>query len=371
MSKKDYYEVLGVSRGATADDIKRAYRKLALKYHPDRNPGDSSAEDNFKVATEAYEVLRDDQKRGRYDQFGHAGVDPQMGGGGFGGGGGQYDLSDALRAFMRDFGGFSDIFGEGSTGGRQGGGPSPGQDLQIKLSLTLEEVAHGVEKKVRIKALDRCDTCGGSGAAPGSSPESCGTCGGQGRIRQMQRSLLGQFVNIAECPACHGIGSTITNPCSDCRGEGRTRKTESVLVRIPAGVSTGNYLPLRGKGNAGMRGGPRGDLIVLIEEIEHEKFERHGDDVLGDHIISFDEALLGATHEIHTLDGRVKMNIPAGTASGKIFRLRGKGIERLRGRGCGDQLVRVHVWIPKKLKKEERKFLEEIKKNKLFQPPAR
>ncbi len=370
MAKRDYYEVLDVPKNASAEEIKKAYRKLALKYHPDRNPGDKAAEESFKEATEAYEVLRDDEKRGRYDRFGHAGVDPAAAGGaaGFGGGYGSFDLSDALRAFMRDFGGFGDLFGESAD--RGSGAPRPGRDLQIKLRLTLEEIAAGAEKKVRVKVLGRCDECGGTGSASGASPRRCDTCGGQGRVRQVQRSLLGQFVNITECPACRGEGSVVVHPCSTCRGEGRVARKESVTVRIPAGVSAGNYIPLRGKGNCGLRGGPRGDLIVVIEEEPHKRFARHGDDVLTEVWVRFDQAVLGSALEVDTLDGRVKMNIPPGTPSGKVFRLRGKGIRHLRGRGSGDQLVQVHVWVPKKLKREERRILDEIKKGGLFEPPG-
>ncbi len=367
-SKRDYYEVLGIERGASADEIKKAYRKLALQYHPDRNPGDAAAEESFKEATQAYEILRDGEKRSRYDQFGHQGVDPNMGGGpgDFGG----FDISDALRAFMRDFGGFGNFeFGGSSRGATSG--PRRGQDLQIQLKLSLEEVATGVERTLRVKVLSPCGTCEGSGAKPGTSSDTCQTCGGQGQVRQVQRSILGQFVNIAECPDCHGDGTILRDRCGDCRGEGRRETTESIKVRIPAGVTSGNYIPLRGKGNVGIRGGPRGDIIVLIEEIEHPRLERHGDDVLSEIDIAFDQAVLGGSVQVATLDGKVKMNIPAGTPSGKIFRLRGKGIPHLRGSGAGDQLVRVHIHVPKKLNKEARRILEEIRGNDSFRPSGK
>ncbi|MBN1826744.1 MAG: molecular chaperone DnaJ [Candidatus Eisenbacteria bacterium] len=370
MAKRDYYEVLGVGKDASKDEIKKAYRKLALQYHPDRNPGDKGAEEKFKEATEAYEILRDDDKRTKYDQFGHAGPGGGFGGG-FGGGGGfeGFDLSDALRAFMRDFGGFGDFFGGGGAGrGRHG--PVRGGDLRVNLRLSLEEMAAGVEKKIKLGVRDVCGDCGGSGAAPGSSPRTCPTCRGAGQIRQVQRSLLGQFVNIADCPDCHGEGTRIDQPCPTCRGDGRLEKQQTFTVRIPAGVTAGNYIPLRGKGNVGPRGGPRGDVLVVIEEKPHPRFERHGDDLLAEAQISFAEAVLGGSIEVPTLEGSVKMNVPAGTPSGKIFRLRGKGFPHLRGHGKGDQLVRVHIWVPKKLKKEEKKALDEMRQNELFRPPA-
>lgn len=371
--KRDYYDVLGVAKGATPDEIKKAYRKLALKFHPDKNPGDPAAEERFKEATEAYEILRDDEKRGRYDQFGLAGMEGAFGGAGAGSAGGfqGFDLSDALRAFMRDFGGggFGDFFGGGMGGGRSGTrGPARGQDLQIRLPLALEEIAEGVEKKLKVKLRVPCGTCGATGAKPGTEARACSTCHGTGEVRQVQQSFLGRMVNIAPCPNCHGEGTRIEAPCSACGGEGRTAETRTVSVKIPAGVSTGNYLPLRGKGNAGPRGGPPGDLIVLIEEKPHKTFERHGDDVLCDVPIGFDQAALGDSIEVPTLDGRVKMNIPEGTPSGKIFRLRGKGIPRLRGRNRGDELVRVHIHVPKKPTKEERSALEGFRKQGLLRP---
>ncbi len=368
MAKRDYYDILGIDRGADTDVIKKAYRKLALKYHPDRNPGDHAAEESFKEATEAYEVLRHEEKRSRYDQFGHAGMDPSIGAG-FGGGGGGFDMSDALRAFMRDFGGLGDIFGE--SAGTGSGGPARGSDLQIKLALTLEEVATGVEKKIRVKVLGPCDTCNGSGAAPGSTTDSCRTCGGQGRVRQMQRSLLGQFVHVTECPTCHGEGTLIANPCKQCRGDGRSERSEEIKVRIPAGVASGNYIPLREKGNVGPRGGPRGDLIVMIEERPHDYLERHGDDVLYDLEIPYHTAVMGGSEEIPTLDKRVRLTIPGGTVAGKIFRLSNKGIPHVRGRGKGDFLVRVIIWVPKKLKRDQKKLIESMRDSGLFEPPAR
>ncbi len=374
MSKRDYYEVRGVTRGAAPDEIKKAYRKLALLYHPDRNQGDAGAEEKFKEATEAYEVLRDPGKRSRYDQLGHAGMENAFGGGGAGAGFAGFDLSDALRAFMRDFGGgggggFADLFG-GMGGERGRRGPARGRDLQIRLALTLEEVASGIDRKIKVRIRVPCESCGATGAAPGSSPKTCSTCHGEGEVRQVQRTMLGRFVNVAPCPACGGEGRVIDSPCRDCRGVGTVEKPQTLTVKIPAGVSTGNYIPLRGKGNAGPRGGPAGDLIVLIEEEAHDTFERHGDDILCDLEISYDQAVLGDSIEVPTLDGRVRMNVPAGTPSGKVFRLRGKGIPHLHGRKSGDELVRVQIWVPKKVGREERALLQQSRQKGLFQPPS-
>ncbi len=370
MAKRDYYEVLGVGRDATADEVKKAYRKLAFQHHPDRNPGDAAAEEKFKEATEAYEVLRDPEKRSRYDQFGHSGMEGAFGGAGrdFSG----FDLHDALRAFMRDFGGFGGGFGDffGGATGQRTRGPARGGDLQIRLPLTLEEAAAGAEKKVKVRVEVRCDECGGTGAKAGTNPRVCSTCNGAGQVRQVQRSFLGQFVNVTDCPACGGQGTVVDAPCPACAGEGRRPKSQTFSVRIPAGVSTGNYIPLRGKGNVGPRGGPPGDILVVIEESPHPSFERHGDDVLSEITISYDQAVLGDSVQVPTLEGRVKMNIPAGTEPGKIFRLRGKGFPHLRGRGRGDQLVQVRVWVPKKPSKEEKSMIQEMREKGLFRPPS-
>ncbi|RPJ40226.1 MAG: molecular chaperone DnaJ [Candidatus Latescibacterota bacterium] len=372
MTKRDYYEVLEIERGATADEIKKAYRKLALRFHPDRNQGDKEAEERFKEATEAYEILRDPDKRARYDQLGHAGLEGAFGAHGFGGGATPFDLSDALRAFMRDFGGgsFGDLFGFGEERGGGRRGPARGRDVQIRLPLTLEEVAAGVEKKLKLRLAVRCGACQGSGAAPGTKPKACPGCGGTGEVRHVQRSFLGQFVNVAPCAACAGEGMVIEAPCSACRGEGRVEKQETVSVRIPAGVASGNYIPLRGKGSVGRRGGPPGDLIVLIDEEPNETFERHGDDIVCDLVLTFDQAVLGGSVEVPSLDGKVKMNVPGGTPAGKIFRLRGKGIARLRGSGRGDQLVRVTIHVPKKPSREEKSALQEMRDKGLFRPGA-
>ncbi|MEE9442934.1 MAG: molecular chaperone DnaJ [candidate division Zixibacteria bacterium] len=369
MEKRDYYEILGVDRSASEDDIKRAYRKLAMKYHPDRNPGDAQAEANFKEATEAYEVLKDSPKRQTYDQFGHAGLGQGtgFGGGGFGFEG--FDLSDALRAFMRDFGGFGgfdDIFG-GS--GRRQRVNNRGRDQQIRIMLSLEEIATGIKKKIRVKQRVSCPECSGYGSAPGSGKKTCPQCKGSGQIRRVTRSLFGQMVNVTTCDVCRGVGQVISTPCPVCRGEGRVQDNITVSVDIPAGVAGGNYIPIEGKGEAGLQGGPPGDLIVVIEEKDHDIFTRQDNHIICQQSISFLSAALGDTIEIPTLDGMTRLNIPAGTQTGKVFRLRGKGIPFLRRNSRGDQLVQVQVWTPKKLNSEEKKILEKLMRSQSFQPP--
>lgn len=365
MSKRDYYEVLGVDRGADEATIKKAYRKLAVKYHPDKNPGDATAEEKFKEVTEAYEVLRDGTKRAQYDQYGHAGMGQGAGGfgaGGFGGaaGGFDFDLSDALRAFMRDFGGgggFGDIFGEV----RQGQRARRGRDLQVKLELSLEEVAAGAERTIKLRKQVRCKTCQGSGSKGGGAPRTCEQCNGAGQVRRVQRTLLGQFMNVVTCPACQGEGTVIADPCGDCRGTGTVRGEETLKVKVPAGVATGNYLTLKGQGDVGDRGAASGDVYVVIEEKEHPLFERHGDDLILQVPVSVVDLTLGTKVQIPTVDGRVSLKIPAGTQSHRVFRLRGKGIVHLHGRGRGDQLVRVVAWTPENLGPAELKKLEDVR----------
>lgn len=369
--KRDYYDILGVERNADTEEIKKAYRKLAVRHHPDKNPGDKSAEEKFKEATEAYEVLKDPDKRRTYDQFGHAGLAGAAAGpGGFGGAAG-FDLSDALRAFMRDFGGggFEDLFGFGGGRGRAQAGPIGGADLRVRLKLTLEEITRGVEKKIRLKRLVSCSDCHGTGAAVGHKPVTCPQCHGAGEVRQVSRSIFGQFVNISTCPRCHGAGEVVEKPCPTCRGEGRVEGSSMVSVNVPPGVSSGNYITVRGAGHAGPRGGPSGDAVVLIEEQAHEQFERHGDDVLYRLPISFPQAALGDAVVVPTLDGSVKLKIPPGTQSGRLFRLRGKGIPHLRGSGAGDHLVQVFVWTPSDLSGEERALLEKFAGSRGGQPP--
>ncbi|MGH7559114.1 MAG: molecular chaperone DnaJ [Gemmatimonadota bacterium] len=362
MTKRDYYEVLGVGRGADADEIKRAYRGLAMRDHPDRNPDDPEAGERFKEASEAYAVLRDPGSRARYDRFGHAGVRSGPGAGPF-----DFDLADALRAFMRDFGGFDDLFGRGR--GPRSRGPLRGSDAQMRMRVTLEEVATGVEKTIRAHLLQACERCGGSGSV-GGTPVPCRECGGRGEVKRTQRSIFGQFVSIQPCPACHGEGTVISDPCPECGGEGRRRRDRRIKVRIPAGVETGNYLTLRGEGNAGPRGGPAGDLLVVLEVKPHERFERQGDEIVLDMSISFPQAALGAEVEVPTLHGAAMLEIPPGTQTGSVLALQGMGLPRLESEGRGDQLVRVKVWVPKRLTVDERARIEELQESENLAPPG-
>ena len=366
MSQRDYYEVLGVSREAGEGEIKSAYRKLALKFHPDKNPGDKSAEEKFKEATAAYEILKDSQKRQQYDQFGHAAF-TSGGAGGFSGfsGFGGFDIHDALRSFMRDFGsgGFESFFGGGSSQSNRG------EDLRVRLSLTLEEIARGVKKKLRVKRLVGCQTCGGSGAAPGSAPTTCVQCGGAGRVRTVTRTFIGSIQQVTTCPACAGAGSVISTPCELCRGKGRQSEASEVEVDIPAGASEGNYLTVEGRGNVGPHNGPAGDLQVLIEETEHEHFIRQGDDIIYQYMISFSVAALGEKVEVPTLRGSEKIKIAPGTQSGKTIKLRGQGIPHLRSYGRGDQIVIITVWTPTKLSADDKRLLEQLENSENFTPP--
>jgi molecular chaperone DnaJ len=369
MAKRDYYEVLGVDRNAGEDEIRKAYRKLAVKYHPDKNPNDKEAEEKFKEATEAYEALKDPQTRTKYDQFGHAGVSGQGGFGGAGGFRGDFDLNDALRAFMRDFGGggfgggsiFDEIFGTATRGRRGGRAPDMrGEDIKVRVRLSLEEITEGTQKKIKIRRFRRCETCNGSGSAPGSQPQTCPQCNGSGQVRHVSRSLFGQFVNVTACDNCSGTGQVVTSPCGTCHGSGRVEETTTITVRIPAGVTAGNYIPLRGEGHAGMRGGENGDLIVLIQEKEHDRFVRHGSDIITEVPITPSAAVLGTETEIQTLNGKVKLKVPSGTQTGKVFRIKGHGLGRLRSSGKGDLLVKVSVWTPEKLTPEQRELYEKL-----------
>jgi len=370
LAKRDYYEILGVDKNAGEEDIKKAYRKLALQYHPDKNPGNKQAEEKFKEATEAYEVLRDPEKRGRYDQFGHVGTQAGAGPGGYGFDFSNFDLSDALRTFMRDFGGFGfeDIF-ESSTRRPRGRQTLRGEDLQIRLKLTLEEIASGVEKTIKLKRMQKCPACNGTGADKGSHKKTCPKCQGTGEVKQVSRSMFGQFMSITICRNCGGEGEIIDKPCSTCGGEGRVKGESTITVKIPAGVATGNYIPIRGAGNVGPKGGPAGDVIVWIEEQEHPLFKRKDYDVILDLPISITQAALGDEIPVATLDGKVNLKIPPGTQSGKVFRIRNKGIPNLQGHGQGDQLVRVIVWTPTNLGPEEKKLLQELGKSEKFKPP--
>lgn len=360
--KRDYYEVLGVSKSASSDEIKKAYRKLAMQYHPDKNPGNSEAEENFKEASEAYEVLKDTQKRQRYDQFGHAGAQGNYSGfGGF-----DFDLSDALRTFMSEGFGFGDFFGSTS---QKRGQRQRGADLQIRLKLTLEEIATGVNKKIKLKKYTKCQDCDGSGAKAGSKPVTCPYCKGTGEIRHASRSIFGQFVNIVTCSQCQGEGTIVSDPCTTCGGEGRVKGESSINVKIPAGVSSGNYISLRGEGHVGPKNGPAGDVIILIDEIEHEIFERHGEDILFDLYLSISQVALGDQVEIPTLNGKGRLSIVPGTQSGKILRMKGKGIPALNNYRKGDQLVRVLVWTPTKLSEKEKKLFQELAECEGIRPP--
>lgn len=363
---RDFYEILGVARDASSDDVKRAYRKLAMEHHPDRNPDDPEAAERFKEATEAYEVLRDPDLRARYDRFGHAGVGRGAGARG-GGSFHEFDLSDALRAFMRDFGGFEDLFGRRSRGGRSKG-PLKGSDVQMKLRVTLEEVATGVEKTIRAKLLQPCEACDGKGSASGE-PARCPTCEGRGETQQTQRSIFGQFVTVRTCPRCRGEGTIVTDPCRTCAGEGRVRQERKIKVRIPPGVESGNYLTLRREGNAGPRGGPQGNLLVVVEVEPHPAFERRGDDVWIELPVSFPHAALGARMEVPTLLGTAELEIPAGTQPGDLLLLPGEGIPPLGGGPRGDQLLQVSVWVPTRLSESERERVEELARSENFAPP--
>ncbi|HEX6589456.1 MAG TPA: molecular chaperone DnaJ [Longimicrobiales bacterium] len=356
---QDYYELLGVPRDADADAIKKAYRRLAIQYHPDKNGGSKEAEEKFKEATEAYEVLRDPQKRAAYDRYGHAGVRGGAGGaGGFSG----FDFSDALNVFMRDFGGgfgFEDLFG-GAAGGRRGRGQRKGTDVRLRLAITLAEVAAGTKKTIRIALDSECATCNGSGAAPGTEPVNCTTCGGAGQVRRVQNSVFGQMVSVTTCPTCRGAGKTIATPCPTCSGSGVQRSDREIEVEVPAGVSSGDYITMRGQGNAAPGGGARGDLVVVMDVKDDPRFVRDGADLVHDLAVTFSQAALGAEVEVPTVDGVARVTIPAGTQSGRMLRLRGRGLPHLRGGGRGDQLVRVIVWTPTRLDVEQERLLREL-----------
>ncbi len=364
MAKRDYYEVLGVGKNASNDEMKKAYRKLAMQYHPDRNPDDKKAEEKFKEAAEAYEVLSDEDKRARYDRYGHAGVDPNAG---FGGGGaGGMTMDDIFSQFGDMFSdGGGSFFGGGAQ--RRSSGER-GSNLRIKVALSLEEIAKGVTKKIKVKRQVICNVCDGSGAKDSSSIETCRTCNGAGAIRQVRSTFLGQVATTSVCPTCLGTGKQIKANCSNCRGEGRVYAEDLVEIPIPAGVEDGMQLSMRGKGNAGRRGGPAGDLLISIEEKPHEELQRDGQRVIYDLFLNFADAALGTTVEVPTIDGRVKIKIPAGTQSGKILRLRDKGLPAVQGRGKGDQLVHVNVWTPRNLSKEETAMLEKMRDAKNFSP---
>ena len=355
--KRDYYEVLGVSKGASDDEIKKAYRKLAKKYHPDMNPGDKEAEAKFKEVNEAYSVLSDEQKRARYDQFGHAGVDPNYGAGGPGGGFGGFDMGDIDLGDI-----FGSFFGGGGFGGFGGGGarrngPQKGESLRANLTITFEEAAFGCEKEINLNRTEECDECHGSGCQPGTTAETCPDCRGTGVVRVQQRTGGFAFSSTAACTRCRGTGKIIHSPCKSCGGSGSVKKSKRITVTIPAGIDDGQAVSLRGQGNAGKNGGPAGDLIVGVRVKPHPQFRRDGTTVLYEQPVSFFQAAMGAELEIPTIDGKVKYTLPAGTQTGTTFRLRGKGIPELRGRGRGDQYVTIRVQVPTSMNAEQKEAL--------------
>lgn len=364
MAKRDYYEVLGVSKNASADELKKAYRKLALQYHPDRNPGDKEAEEKFKEAAEAYDVLSNPDKKARYDQFGHAGVDGAYGQGGM-------DMNDIFSQFGSIFG---DLFGGGGFRGFSGfgGGGAQrrvmrGSNLRIKVKLTLEEIDRGCEKKIKVSKYVPCKTCGGSGSRDGKL-ETCPNCHGTGVVTETKRTMLGMMQTQSACPHCGGEGRIVKDKCHDCHGDGIVKSDEIITINIPAGVQDGMQFAVQGQGNAAPRGGVPGDLIVLVEEVEHDVFERQDANLYYNAFITFSEAALGASIEIPTLGGKVKIKVDAGTPSGRVVRLRGKGLPVVNGYGRGDLLVSLNVWVPKTLNKEEKKMLEELGLHDNFQP---
>ncbi|HVD99184.1 MAG TPA: molecular chaperone DnaJ [Cytophagaceae bacterium] len=363
MAKRDYYEVLGVAKNAPADEIKKAYRKMAIKYHPDKNPGNAEAEEKFKEAAEAYEILSNPEKKQRYDQFGHAGV------GGASSGQGGMNMDDI-------FSNFGDIFGEDSPfgsffgGSRSSGGRAKrrGSNLRIKLKLDLGEIANGAEKKIKVKRHVACDTCHGNGSKNGTAVKACPTCQGTGQTRKIVDTMLGRMVSSATCATCQGTGSIISEKCTVCHGAGTQEKEEIITIRVPAGVSDGMQLSMSGKGNYPQGGGVAGDLIILIEEEENDLLKREGNNVIYDLYISFTDAVFGTSIEVPTIDGKVKIKIDAGTQSGKILRLKGKGIQDINGYEKGDQLIHVNVWTPQHLSKEEKEMLQKFQGSENFKP---
>ncbi|NNC94738.1 MAG: molecular chaperone DnaJ [Chitinophagales bacterium] len=371
MAKRDYYDILGVEKSASKEEIKKAFRKTALKFHPDKNPDDAEAEVKFKEAAEAYEVLSDDNKKAQYDRFGHAGVS----GGGFSGQ--NVNVEDIFEHFGDIFGGgrsggggfdpFESFFGGGGRR-RQTQTGKRGSNLRIKVKMTLSEIAKGTTKKIKVKKYLPCDQCNGTGAKDGTAVDTCATCNGAGAVRRVTNTILGQMQTTTTCPTCNGSGKSITTKCGKCGGEGRSYGEETISIDIPAGVAEGMQLSLRGKGNAGENGGPAGDLIILVKEEKHGSLVREGENLIYTLYISFIDATLGTSVEVPTIDGKAKIKIPAGTQSGKIFRLKNKGLPSVNGYGTGDILVDVNIWTPKHLSKEEKKLLEELKGSENFKP---
>jgi molecular chaperone DnaJ len=370
--KRDFYEILGVSKSASQDDIKKAYRKVAMQFHPDRNPGDKAAEEKFKEAAEAYEILSDPDKRAQYDRFGHQAFAQGRGGGG--GSHGGMNMDDIFSQFGDIFGGdspFGSFFG-GSGGRRSSGGGRPrgvrGSNLRIKLKMNFAEIAKGANKTIKVKKHVTCTVCAGSGAKDKNAVQTCGTCNGSGQVRRVQNTFLGQMQTVTTCPTCAGEGTTITNKCTNCKGEGRVYGEETVTIDIPAGVQDGMQLSVTGRGNAGERGGPNGDLIVLIEEEAHPQLHRDGLNVAFDLHITFPDAVFGTQLEVPTIDGRAKIKVPPGTQSGKIFRLKGKGFPSVNSYEKGDQLIHINVWTPQNISSDEKAMLEKMQGSQNFHP---
>lgn len=370
MTKRDYYEILSVGKTSTTDEIKSSYRKLAMKYHPDKNPGNAEAEEKFKELAEAYEILSDPNKRQRYDQFGHQGVN--------GGAHGFDNINDIFSQFGDIFGGFGrggssggsifdEFFGGGQRGSRREQN-NQGSDMKINLKLTLEEIAEGVEKTIKVKKLKTCGSCEGTGAKSKSGYAKCTHCNGTGEIRQATRSIFGQFINVSMCNFCGGEGRIIKEKCDECNGEGRVKTESTIKVSVPHGVSEGNYIPLRGQGNAGLRGGHPGDLLVFIEEEQHKDFVRNEDDIYYNLEISITDAIMGADVVVPTLTGKAKLTIEPGTESGKLLRMKDKGIKHLNEHGRGAQIVKVNIHIPKKITAKEKELLKELSKSENFKP---
>jgi molecular chaperone DnaJ len=367
--KKDFYEILGVSKSASADEIKKAYRKVAMQYHPDRNPGDKAAEEKFKEAAEAYEILNDADKRAQYDRFGHQAFQGRGGGGHSGGGMNMEDIFSQFGDIFGDDSPFGSFFGGGgrkSSSSRSRG--TRGSNLRVKLKMNFEEIAKGATKTIKVKKYISCNTCGGNGAKDKNSMQTCSACGGSGQVRRVQNTFLGQMQTVTTCPTCSGEGSTITSKCTACKGEGRVYGEETVTIDIPAGVQEGMQLSVSGKGNAGERGGANGDLIVLIEEEAHPQLQRDGLNVAFDLYINFADAVFGTQVEVPTIDGRAKIKIPPGTQSGKIFRLKNKGFPAVNSYEKGDQLIQVNIWTPQHVSAEEKEMLEKMQASQNFAP---
>ncbi|HET8964159.1 MAG TPA: molecular chaperone DnaJ [Chitinophagales bacterium] len=366
MAKRDYYEILGVSKNATAEEIKKAYRKLALQYHPDKNPGNKESEEKFKEGAEAYDVLSNPDKKQRYDQYGHAGM---SGAGGFSGG--SMNMDDIFSQFGDIFGEsiFDNFFGGGGgRGSRRQATGRKGSNIRIKVKLSLKEIAEGAHKTIKVKKYITCDTCNGSGAKDSSSFHSCKSCNGQGYVRRVTNTILGQMQTTQTCPNCHGTGQTVTANCVKCHGDGKVYGEDTITIDIPAGVTDGIELSMHGKGNAGDKGGPNGDLLISIEEIPHADLKREGNHVLHNLYINFADAALGTQVEVPTIDGKVRVKIPEGTQSGHIMRLKGKGLPGLNSYGKGDEIIQVNIWVPRHLSSEEKKAMEKLRSSKNFQP---